>query len=176
MSAARFDLALPLGAIRDGDRIDLAADDAERAALARELGFLALHAFKAQAMLERDRGRILARGRIEASLEQACVASGEPVAETVDEAFALTFVPDPGAAASADEVELAAEELDTIFHDGATIPLGRALVDTLSLAVEPYPRGPNAAAAMKEAGVLSEEEAGPFAALAALKQGRADEP
>jgi len=56
-----------------------------------------------------------------------------------------------------------------VFHDGTTIPLGEALVDTLSLALDPYPRSPNAEAALKDAGVLSEEEASPFAVLAALK-------
>ena len=33
----------------------------------------------------------------------------------------------------------------------------------------PYPRSPQADTALKEAGVLSEEQAGPFAALLALK-------
>ena len=41
--------------------------------------------------------------------------------------------------------------------------------DTLALSLDPYPRSPNAEAALKDAGVLSEEEASPFAALAALK-------
>jgi hypothetical protein len=39
----------------------------------------------------------------------------------------------------------------------------------LALVLDPYPRGPDAEAALKAAGVLSEEQAGPFAALAKLK-------
>jgi uncharacterized metal-binding protein YceD (DUF177 family) len=56
-----------------------------------------------------------------------------------------------------------------MFHDGAAIDLGSAIADSLALAVDPYPRSPSADAALKDAGVLSEDEAGPFAALAALK-------
>ena len=164
----QFRLALPLAAIRGGDRIDLAADEAECAAICKRLGLVSLDVFKAHAVVEQDGPAVVAKGRLLASLAQACVASGEPVAERVDEPFELRFMPDPGARPD-EEIELAAHDLDTIFHDGAAIPLGTALVDTLALAIDPYPRGPNATAAMKEAGVLSEEEAGPFAALAALK-------
>ena len=56
-----------------------------------------------------------------------------------------------------------------MFHDGQGIDLGAAIEDTLAVSVEPYPRSANAAEALREAGVLSEEQAGPFAALAALK-------
>jgi hypothetical protein len=45
----------------------------------------------------------------------------------------------------------------------------------LSLALDPYPRGPRADEALKSAGVLSEAEAGPFAALAKLKGGSGGE-
>ena len=41
--------------------------------------------------------------------------------------------------------------------------------ETMALAMTPYPRSPQADTALKEAGVLSEEQAGPFAALLALK-------
>lgn len=173
--SGQFALALPIAAIRGGDRIDLAADPAECAAICGQLGLAALHAFQAHAVLERDGEAVTARGRLKASLEQACVASGEPVPERIDEPFELNFAPEPGVRPD-EELELGAGDLDTIFHDGATIPLGAALVDTLALTIDPYPRGPNATAALQQAGVLSEEEAGPFAALAALKGKMGDEP
>jgi hypothetical protein len=56
-----------------------------------------------------------------------------------------------------------------MFHDGQAIDLGAAIADSLALVLDPYPRSPRAADALREAGVISEEEAGPFAALAALK-------
>jgi len=49
------------------------------------------------------------------------------------------------------------------------IDLGAAIADSLALGLDPYPRSPNAEQALRQAGVISEEEAGPFAALAALK-------
>ena len=66
--------------------------------------------------------------------------------------------------------ELGEGDLDTIFHDGSAIDLGSAIADTLALSLDPYPRSAGADAALKEAGVLTEEEASPFAALAALKE------
>lgn len=164
-----FNLILSIDRVRDGERIDLSADEAARAAISEQLGLLSLSALKAHAVLSRDGDKIDAKGRVQANLEQACVATGEPVPELVDEAFSLSFLPEPKAAPD-EEIELGDGELDVIFHDGAKIELGPAIVDTLSLALEPYPRGPNADVALRDAGVLSEEEAGPFAALAALKE------
>ena len=104
-----------------------------------------------------------------ASLTQSCVITGDPVASAVDEAFAIDFLPEPAVDRADQEIELGSDDCDTVFHDGAAIDLGTAVVDTLALALDPYPRSAGAKAALKEAGVLSEEEAGPFAALAALK-------
>ena len=119
-------------------------------------------------MIERDGKEVRASGRIKAALEQRCVATGEPVPARVDEPFEILFLPEPQGRPD-DEVELGAEELDVVFHDGSAIELGAAVADTLALVIDPYPRGPNADAALKAAGVLSEEQVGPFAALAKLK-------
>jgi len=167
----RFSLSLPIAQIRDGDRIDLAADAAECTEIARKLDLPSVSAMQAHAVLERAGDCVTVKGRIKASVEQSCVATGEPIAANLDEPFELQFRPEP-AGKPDEEVELGANDMDTIFHDGSTIPLGESLVDTLALCLDPYPRGPNAAAALQEAGVLSEEEAGPFAALAALKRGK----
>lgn len=164
-----FEQRLPLDRIRDGDRIDLSADAEECAAIADRLGLLALDRLEAHAVLSRNGQEIHARGRLKASLSQACVATGEPVPEHVDESFDLLFAPAPGGSDADEEIELDSGDLDTIFHDGAAIELGREIADTLALAIDPYPRSAGADAALKEAGVMSEEEAGPFAALAALK-------
>src|SRR6185295_1154534 len=108
-------------------------------------------------------------GRLKASLDQSCVATGEPVPAHIDESFDLRFVPEPKGQGAVDEIELGGDDLDTIFHDGSAIDLGGAIADTLALSLDPYPRSASADTALKEAGVLTEEEASPFAALAALK-------
>jgi uncharacterized metal-binding protein YceD (DUF177 family) len=161
---------LPLDQIREGDRLDIVADEEERAAVADRLGLLSLDRFEAHAMLSRDGQTIRAAGRLKASLEQACVATGDPVPAHLDEAFELRFVPEPKGGKADDEIELGESDLDTIFHDGSAIDLGGAVTDTLALTLDPYPRSAGADAALKEAGVMTEEDASPFAALAGLKE------
>lgn len=161
---------LPLDQIRDGDRLDISADETERRAVAERLGLLSLVRMEAHAALSRNGDRVRASGRLKASLEQACVATGEPVPAHIDEPFELLFVAEPKADRADEEIELGESDLDTVFHDGSAIDLGGAIADTLALALDPYPRSAGADAALKEAGVLTEEEASPFAALAALKE------
>ena len=85
----------------------------------------------------------------------------------IDEPVALRFVEadDSGR----EEIELGRRRLDTIPYDGAAIDLGEAAAETMALALDPFPRGPGADRHCKAAGVVSEEEAGPFGALAGLK-------
>jgi len=166
----RFAHRLKLDRVRDGDRLELTADADERQAVAGRLGLQSLACFQAHATLTRKGERIEAVGRILASLEQRCVVTGEPVPAHVDEAFGLIFVREPEGRPD-EEIELASADCDIVFHDGSTIDLGAAIADTLALSLDPYPRSAGADAALKEAGVVSEAEAGPFAALAQLKKG-----
>ncbi len=158
---------LTIDRIRDGERIDLVADDAERARIAERLDLSSLDRLEAHARLSLDGDRVRAQGRVAASLQQRCVVTGDAVAAHLDEAFEIAFVPEPHV--GDEEIELASEDCDVVFHDGATIDLGTAIADTLALALDPYPRSASAEAALRQAGVLSEEEAGPFAALADLR-------
>jgi len=147
----------------------IAADEAERAALARRFGLVEIARLAAGAVLARQGPEVVARGRVDAEVVQSCVASGEPVAASVDVPFELVFRPGPEAARPDEEVELSESELDVVFYDGAAIDLGEAAAETLALSLDPYPRAPGAEAALKAAGVKSEEEAGPFGALAGLR-------
>jgi uncharacterized metal-binding protein YceD (DUF177 family) len=167
----RFAHHLKLDGIRDGDRLELTADEAERRAVAERLGLQSLDCLQAHATLARKGALIEADGRILASLQQHCVVTGDPVPAHVDEAFSLVFVREPETR-SDEEIELGSADCDVVFHDGSTIDLGAAIADTLALGLDPYPRSAGAEAALKEAGVLSEAEAGPFAALAQLKKGK----
>lgn len=148
------------------------ADAPARERLAARFGFAALEKLEADYSLTRDGSTLVASGTIHARLAQPCIATGKPVAETVNEAFAIRFVPEGSLASpdSADEIELDAEECDTLPYSGERIDIGEAIAETLALAVNPYPRSPNADTYLREAGVLTEEQASPFAALAALKE------
>ena len=167
-----FGHRVPLDRIVDGERIELVADDAERAAIAKRLGLQSLERLNAHATLRRESAKVRAEGRIRASLEQSCIATGEPVPEHVDEAFEIIFLPEPGEGHRDEEVELASEDCDAAFYEGGAIDLGMAIADTLALSINPYPRSAGAEDALREAGVISESEAGPFAGLAKLMKGK----
>ena len=164
-----FGHRLAIANLRDGQRIALRADEAECAASAHRLRLAGIERFEAHVAIGLEGDRVTATGRLRAALRQHCVASGEPVQASVDEAFEIVFEAEPTVRGD-DEIELNANDCDVVFHDGREIPLGDSLADTLGLALDPYPRSPGAESALKAAGVLSEEQAGPFAALAALKR------
>ena len=169
----RFAHQLRLDQIRDGERLDLVADDEERRAVAKRLGLSSLDRLDAHVCLERTGEVVRAKGRLVAALDQSCVVTGVPVAAHVDEPFALLFTPEPTTSTPDEEVELGESDCDVVFYDGALIDLGGAIADTLALSLDPYPRSAGADAALKEAGVMTEEQASPFAVLAKLRK---DEP
>lgn len=142
------------------------ANDAERAALARRFGLIAIERLTGNFTLRRDTSGILVVGRVNGVVTQGCSITGEPLPATVDEETQLRFVDDLDAG---EEIELDDDAIDVLPLEGAAIDLGEIAAETMALALDPFPRGPNAEAALKEAGVLSESEAGPFGALAGLK-------
>ena len=148
--------------------VSIEADEAERAALAVRFGLIAIQRLKAEAELARDGDIVTATGRLEAGVIQACVASGEPVPARIAEDFALRFVP-ASTESDAEEVELEESDLDDIDYEGSSVDLGEAVAQTMALALDPFPRAPGADEKLRAAGVIGEEDAGPFAALKALK-------
>ena len=147
--------------------VEIDADAQERAALAKRFDLIGIERLTGRFTIRRDAAGIVAEGRVAAAVTQACSITGDPLPATVDEPVALRFVPEDDA--GQDEVELGDNDIDVIPYDGGAIDLGEVAAETMALALDPFPRGPNAEAALKEAGVLSEEQAGPFGALAALK-------
>lgn len=165
----RFAHQLRLDQIRDGERLDLVADEAERAAIAKRLGLPSVDRLEAHVTLAKAGNVVRASGRLGASLDQNCVVTNDPVPAHIDEPFEMVFMPEPAETGPDEEIELGESDCDVVFYDGAAIDLGTAIADTLALGLDPYPRSAGADAALKEAGVLTEEQASPFAALAKLK-------
>ena len=147
--------------------VTVSADAAERAALATRFGLLSVDRLDGEFAIRRETSGISARGRVTAAVVQACSVTGEPLPVRIDETAALRFVAE---SPDAEEVELDSEALDTIPYEGGAIDLGEAAAETMALALDPFPRGPNAAAVLKAAGVVSEDEVvtGPLAGLKAL--------
>ena len=168
MSAPEFSRPVRVDTLGAEPRtMTIEADEAERGGGARRFGLVAIDRLAADAALVRDGEEVVATGRIAAAVTQSCVASAEPVAAAVDEPFELRFRPAP-APRPDEEVELGKRARPDPY-DGAAIDLGAAVAETLALSLDPYPRAPNAEDALKAAGVKSEEEAGPFAPLAGLR-------
>ena len=170
MTVPEFSRPVRLDTLGEASReLKVEADEGERAALARRFDLVAIHRLEANAALVRKNEEVRARGRLRAKVVQSCVASGEPVEAELDEPFEIVFRPQPDASLPDDEIELSESEMDVVFYDGNSIDVGEAVAETLSLSLDPYPRAPLAEEKLKAAGVKSEEEAGPFGALAALR-------
>ena len=169
MTTPEFSGVERIDTIGEGARsVSITADATERAALAERFGLLAVDRLEATFRVQRDAAGVVARGEVRASVVQACSVTEEPLPVTVSEDVALRFVTEQEAAAQ-EEIELDLGALDTMPYDGAAIDLGEAAAETMALALDPFPRGPNAAAALRAAGVISEEDAKPAGALAGLK-------
>lgn len=168
MSNVEFARPLRVDTIGDEPRtVEIEADAQERAALARRFDLIGIERLTGNFAIRRDAAGIVAEGRVAAEVTQACSITGDPLPATIDEPVALRFVPEDDS--GQDEVELGDNDIDVIPYEGGAIDLGEVAAETMALAIDPFPRGPNAEAKLKEAGVLSEEQAGPFGALAALK-------
>ena len=163
-----FSRPQPLDRIGAGDKTEhVEASEGERAALARRFALISVESLAADYALRRDGDSVRARGHLSARVTQACVVTGDPVPASVDEDFDLRFLPEPKG--GEDEMEVETDELDTIFYTGGSVDLGEAAAETLALALDPFPRSPEAAAVLKQAGVVGEDEVAPFNAFAALK-------
>lgn len=147
-----------------GLRIDVTANAEECAAVARRLGLPAIAELRCSFECHPAAGStIAAHGRLQARIIYTCGVSFEPYAAELAEDFAVRFVPE---GEESDELDLDAD--DEIPYAGDTIDLGEATAEQLALALDPFPRKPDAALPADISGPT-----GPFAGLAKL---RGDEP
>ncbi len=157
-----------LDTIGERDRsVTFAATPEERRKLAARFAILSVDLLEAHFTIRRDTAGIVAKGHVTAKVVQACSVTDEPLTATIDEPVALRFVDNFGAVDG--EIELSDDALDTVPIDGGAVDLGEAAAETLALALDPFPRGPNAAAALRAAGVISEDEYQPVNAFSGLK-------
>ena len=155
---------------------EVVLDAPTRAALARDLGIVSVRSARLQGRVEpsgREDWRLEAR--LGATVVQACVVTLDPVTTRIEEAVERLYVAHPEEPEEA-EVEMADESLEPL---GAAIDLGALLAEALALALPAYPRAPGAElgeARYAEDGVtpMRDEDARPFAGLAALR-GRMDD-
>ena len=101
--------------------------------------------------LAHDAEGVVATDRFTADLAQFCIASHDPVPAKMDEVVNIRFVPEPVVNGEV-ELELEADDCDTMFHDGQIIDLGEAVAQSLGLALNLCPRSPEAEKMLKAAG------------------------
>ena len=152
---------------------DLKADETVRRAIA-DVGDLreVLAAEASFDVTPKSGGRYHVAGRVRARIGQTCVVTLEPMESDIDEPVDLTFVPPdqiPEMAALIDEAEHSDGDTPDPPEaiENGIIDLGRVATDALYLAVNPYPRKPEAV--FEPVVEAADPEDHPFAALKALK-------
>ena len=160
--AAEFSRLVPLARLASASyRQQIAAQPAERAALAARFGLVALDRLAADVVLRRQAGGIVLLVAVfEAAFVQSCVVTLEPVHGTITERFALRYGP-PGTAEA--DIMPAAEEPAFEPMAGEAIDIGEAVAQELSLQLPPFPR-------LAEAAIEAAAETDPPAAFAALAE------
>lgn len=155
---------------RPPERLSIAAEAPERAALAERFGVVAIAALEAEVAFKPDGPAIAATGRLTADLVQNCAVSGDDFPTRIEERLDLRFVPAGTIAVTDEEIELASDGPDEIEYEGESFDLGEAVAQSLGLAIDPYAEGPNADEVRRAAGIIDESAPrGPLAeALAKL--------
>ncbi|WP_332686684.1 YceD family protein [Devosia sp.] len=155
-----------------GRDLTVSLDEPTRAALAELLKLSAIDSFEATLMVAPLRGGLRAQGRLVADIVQPSVVTFEPVGQHVDEAIDRVFLPEAQAhkPTPGSEIFVDLEDEDFPDHiDGPEVDLSALLIETLALAIDPYPRLPGEG--LDSLGVhLGDEPSGPFAALKKLKK------
>jgi uncharacterized metal-binding protein YceD (DUF177 family) len=117
-------------------------------------------------------GRFQVSGQVRARVGQTCVVTLDPIESDIDEAIDLVFAPPeqvPQMAALVDEAEHSDGETPDPPEpiENGIIDLGKVATDALYLALDPYPRKPDAV--FEPLVEAADPEDHPFAALEALK-------
>ncbi|WEK46000.1 MAG: DUF177 domain-containing protein [Candidatus Andeanibacterium colombiense] len=145
----------------------LVADEGERAALAERFGLVSIGLLEADIELIADGAVVDATGTLRAEIVQSCAITGDDLPASIREKLVFRFVPEAEEPAEIDQ-EIDSSEIDELPYLGTSFDLGEAIAESLALAIDPYACGPNADAVRKEAGLLGEDDTGPFAVLKGL--------
>jgi uncharacterized metal-binding protein YceD (DUF177 family) len=152
---------------------ELEADRAVRAAMAEVAGLREILSASASFdVMPKSGGRFRVAGRVQARIGQTCVVTLDPIENDIDEEVDLTFAPPeqiPQLAALVDEAAEVGDEIPDPPEpiENGMIDLGRLATDVLFLAIDPYPRKPDAV--FESVVAAADPEDHPFAALKGLR-------
>ncbi len=152
---------------------DIEADRATREAMAEVADLReVLSASASLDVMPKGGGRFHVAGHVRARIGQTCVVTLEPIENDIDEEVDLMFAPPEQIPVLSDLVDDAAESEVEIPDPpepivNGVIDLGRLATDALFLAIDPYPRKPDAV--FEPPVVADDPEDHPFAALKTLQ-------
>jgi uncharacterized metal-binding protein YceD (DUF177 family) len=152
---------------------DIEADRAAREAMAVVAGVREILSASASIdVTPNNGGRFHVVGRVRARIGQTCVVTLDPIENDIDEPIDLILAPPEQIPALADLVDDADESEAEIPDppepiENGMIDLGRLATDAVFLAIDPYPRKPDAV--FEPLVAAADPEDHPFAALKALK-------
>ena len=157
----------------DGLHRAFEATEAARAAMAETAGLREIMSARASFDLKlKSGGRVHITGQVRARVGQTCVVTLDPIENEIDELIDVMFAPAeqvPSLSALVDEAAGSDEEIpdppEPIIN--GVIDLGRLATDALFLAVDPYPRRPDAVFELPAETIDPADH--PFAALKALQ-------
>lgn len=163
----------------EGAEVHIEPDAATLAAIAAFLNLQSVDRLSLDVRLDAVSGGWSVEGVLKAAVVQTCVVTLEPVPDAIEAEVSRRFLRDLPAISPADDVELGADDLDAPEPLGAVIDLAHIAMETLALALDPWPRAAGAeleATQFAAPGVapMTDEDARPFAGLRVLKGGRDD--
>ena len=129
-----------------GRDLALAVDAADRSAIAGQLGITAVEKLEVRLHAVRFKGGMRVTGRLVATTVQPSVVSLEPVTQEIAEPIERVFLPggEKAYAGPADAeifVDIDGEDVPDHF-EGNEADLSALIIETLALAIDPYPRQP----------------------------------
>lgn len=152
------------------------ATEEECALLAERLGLRDLTHLSAEVRIRRVPGGTAIRleGSFKAELVQICVVSLRDVPARVEGSFETFFTEDAGPQRGETEISFDNDLDSAEMVVNGMIDLGEAVVQYLSLEMDPYPRAPGVSLAAQLAGVGVEGKPNPFQVLEKLKKAEKD--
>src|SRR5579859_2528657 len=152
------------------------AGDATRTAMADIVGLREIISARASFdLMPKSGGRVQVTGEVHARVGQTCVVTLDPIENDIDEVINLLFAPPEQIRSLAALVDEAAQREDDEVPDppepivNGVIDLGRLATDALFLAIDPYPRRPEAV--FEPIAEVKDPAQHPFAALRTLQSG-----
>lgn len=155
-----------------GRDVHVTPPEAERATIATQLGVVSVDTLDVRLHAVRFRGGIRVTGRLTADVTQNSVVTLEPLKQQISEPVDRIFLPGgekayAGPANAEIFVDLEGDDVPDHF-EGNEADLSDLIVETLALAVDLYPREPNAS--LDDLGLKPDvDKISPFEALKALK-------